>query len=262
MSATILNTVLIIGATSGIGAGLARRLHAQGKKVIATGRRLERLVSLQKELSGLETAYFDITDIRSLTGVFSDLAQKHPDIDTVIINAGMSSYFSLDKPGDISPEAISKEVTTNLTGPIVLSTLLVPFFLGKGKPASILVVGSGLGYTPLPRMSVYCATKAAIHSFCVSLRGAVLDSNLIKVTEIVPPYVQTELDDHYRDRMFADMGGPSNVPKPMTLDDFLDELFKAFAQGKDEIGIGSATDRLASWRNAFGPVLERFHVRG
>ena len=111
---SIKNTVLIIGATSGIGAGLARRIHAQGKKVIGAGRRQERLTSLAAERHGLETSCFDFSDLDSLPSNITDLTKRFPQIDTVIVCAAMQSFFNLTDETSSAPSSIEKEVTTNL----------------------------------------------------------------------------------------------------------------------------------------------------
>jgi short-subunit dehydrogenase involved in D-alanine esterification of teichoic acids len=260
-----LNSVLIIGATSGIGAGIARRLHAQGKKVIATGRRQERLATLKDELPGLETSFFDISDLAGLPGAFSALAAAHPDIDTVIVNAGLQSYFTIAdyQSQKVSPAQIEQEVNTNLTGPIVLGTLLVPFFLSRpDRPASIILIGSGLGFVPVPALSIYCATKSAIHAYAVALRAATADTS-IKVVEISPPYVgDTELGASSKDRMTRDWGGPDKLPTPMPMNDFLDQTLEGLEAGKNEFGMLHAQSLLEAWRGAFGQYLERYHVQG
>lgn len=82
---SINHTVLVIGGTSGIGASLACAIHSQGKKVIVTGRRANRLSSLAASNPGIETSCFDFSDIASLSTNISELTVKYPDIDTVIV---------------------------------------------------------------------------------------------------------------------------------------------------------------------------------
>jgi uncharacterized oxidoreductase len=83
------------------------------------------------------------------------------------------------------------EIETNLVAPIYLSAHFIPLLM-KQKEAVILNVSSGLGFIPIASMPVYCATKAAVHSFTISLRHQLKDTS-IKVFEIVPPMVDTEL---------------------------------------------------------------------
>ena len=89
-----MDTVLLIGATSGIGEEFARRLHALGKHLIITGRRQDCLEVLRRELKGLEIRDMDDTDFAALPNKVSEILKSFPDIDTVFLNAGTSSMFS------------------------------------------------------------------------------------------------------------------------------------------------------------------------
>ncbi|KUJ23731.1 NAD(P)-binding protein, partial [Mollisia scopiformis] len=187
------DTVLIIGATSGIGLALAKHLHTLGKTIIATGRRQERLLSLSTSHPSIHTSCFDNSDLTTLPSGLDAIFKQHPDIDTVIVNAGVQNMFSfLDPdPEDHRLEQISKEVTTNLTAPMIIAQHLIPFFIKKQSPCSLIVVSSGFAFIPVPYFPIYCPTKAALHSFCIALR-AQLSSTNTKIVEVVPPYVDTE----------------------------------------------------------------------
>ncbi len=264
---SIKQTVLIVGATSGIGAGFACRIHAQGKKVIATGRRQERLLSLAAELPGLETANLDISDLSTLSSNLTGLTKKYQDIDTVILNASIQSMFSFMDPTFSSPEAIVKEVTTNLTGPMIICQTLVPHFLVSKKPCSIIFISSAFAYVPVHLFPIYGPTKAGLHSFGVSLRAQLSGTN-ITVTDLAPAYVDTELDMRHKQRMIEMLGGADKVPKPTPLEDFLDDAMKELdsvvdGKPKKEIAIGHFPEMAQeAWRKAIGPLLEIFHVDG
>jgi short-subunit dehydrogenase involved in D-alanine esterification of teichoic acids len=265
---SINTTVLIIGATSGIGAGLARRIHAQGKTVIATGRRQERLDTLQAELPGLQTACFDISDISSLRSHVTALTTKYPTLDTVIISAAIQSCFFLKDADSSTPESIAQEVTTNLTAPIVLCQQLVPYFLKTQKPCSIVFFSSGFAFIPVPFFPVYCPTKAGLQSFAVALRAQLAGTN-ISVTDVSPPYVATELDVAHKERLVEILGGPEKAIPPVPLEDFLDQAMRGLGErGEDgkprrEVAVGAFSEMVnKAWRTAFGPVLEKFHVDG
>lgn len=170
-----------------------------------TGRREDRLRRLAEELPGLSTVYLDISDIGTLPRAFSTIFQDHPDLDTVIVSAGIQSYFSIKEGSSSSPSKIQSEFDINLTAPAVISHLLIPHFLQRednNNASSICFIGSGLAFVPLPLMSIYCASKAGLHSLCVSLR-AELDGTRVSIVEICPPYVETELDKSFRDEMIA-----------------------------------------------------------
>jgi len=261
-TSSLKSTVLIIGATAGIGRGLVRRIHAEGKTVIATGRRQDRLDALAKELPGLKTACFDFSDIASLPGVLTDLTTKHPTLDTVIISAGVQTYFSLKDPTASTPAGVATQVALNVTAPIILCQQLVPFFLNSGKPCSICIIGSALAFAPLPLMPIYCSTKSAIHTFCVSLRAELVGTN-VEVVELGPPWVgETELGAKHEEIMIANLGGPDKAPKPMALDVYLDGTMKGLKEGKAEVGVGFGEVAFKTWRGAFGPFLKNFHIKG
>jgi short-subunit dehydrogenase involved in D-alanine esterification of teichoic acids len=260
---SIKNTVLIIGATSGIGAALARSIHAQGKKVIATGRNQERLSSLAVELPGLETSCWDFSDVHALSIRVSELTTKYPKLDTVIVNAGIQSILMFKDAEVGASETINQEVTTNLTAPIVFCQALIPFFLKVNRPCSIILISSGLAFVAAPFLPVYCPTKAALHSFAIAMRSQLYGTN-INITEAFPPYVETGLDAKYKDRMIELSGGPGKAPKPMPLRAFTEQLMvklDTLEDGKPikEIAVGAFPEAAATaWRNAMGPWVEIF----
>jgi uncharacterized oxidoreductase len=257
-------TILIIGATSGLGEAFARRFHAQGKKVIAAGRRLERLRALETELNGLATVQIDLEDIAGLPKKVSEILAAFPDIDTVIAMSGIMSHSSFADPSTSSDAAIVSEVTTNLTAPILLARYFVPHLLALKRPATFVLVGSGLSYIPVPIYPVYCPTKAGIHSFAVALRAQLVDSN-VSVVEISPPYVDTALNLAHREKTFGKLG--ERGPQPMQLDDYMNITMRQLEEKVDgrprkEIVTGSSEISQTAWRAAFDPILAARGVRG
>ena len=252
MSSSI-NTILILGATSGIGEAFARRFHGQGKKVIATGRRQDRLASLASDLPGLSTYTMDNADLVSLPSHVKTLTAKFPDINTVWINAGIQEAYSFkdQSSGMISDEKIAQEILVNTTAPTILARHFLPHLLGLGSEANLIITSSGLAFTPMPFAPVYAATKAYIHSLCVSLRVHLKDTN-VNVMEIVPPYVATELDAKHRSPMM----------KPMPLEEYTEETFKVLdgheAKKLKEVGVGTAKTRVDTWRAAMEPVWKGY----
>ncbi|KAL8789406.1 MAG: hypothetical protein Q9213_001163 [Squamulea squamosa] len=256
-------TILIIGATSGLGEGVARRFHDEGKKIIVTGRRQERLDALEKDLPGLSTQKMDIEDIANLPKSTKELLAAHPSIDTVIAMAGIQSSFDFKDPNSSSPEAIQSEVSINVTAPMVLAHLLIPHLLSLGRQATFVLVGSGLGFLPIPMYPVYCSTKAAIHSFAVALR-AQLAGTSCRIVELAPPYVDgTGLDAAHRAQNIEAQGGDEKAVKPMPLKEYLDTTMESFKQEDSlEITTGLSEMGASAWRKAFGPVLEGMGIKG
>lgn len=257
-------TILIIGATSGLGEAFARRFHAQGKKVIAAGRRVENLRALETELNGLGTAQIDLEDIAALPKKVSDILAAFPDIDTVIAMSGIMSHSQFADPSTSTDAGIVSEITVNLTGPILLARYFIPHLLSLKRPATFVVVGSGLSYLPVPIYPVYCPTKAGIHSFAVALRAQLADSN-VSIVEISPPYVDTALNIAHRVKTFGENG--ERGPKPLELNDYIDTTMRQLEEKVDgrprkEIVTGSAEASQLAWRAAFDPILAARGVRG
>ncbi|WP_405779825.1 SDR family oxidoreductase [Streptomyces sp. NBC_00859] len=210
------NTVFIAGATSGIGLGLALRLHAAGNRVIVSGRREERLAQIVAENPGIESVVLDTADPVAVRDVTAQLVRRFPDLDVLVAMAGIMRPEDLHS-GDFLSTA-EATVTTNLLGPIRLVAALTEH-LATRPHATIMTVSSGLAFVPLPMTPTYCATKAAIHSFTQSLRVQ-LDGTGVEVLELAPPAVRTALM------------GQEEAENAMPLEAFLDEVMDII--GSDE----------------------------
>lgn len=121
---------------------------------------------------------------------FPHVKNNYPDLNILINNAGIQRFVDL-KNGISELKSGANEINTDLMAPIFLSAYFIPLLIHK-KEAAIMNVSSGLGFVPIAAMPVYCAAKAGLHSFTVSLRYQLKDTN-IKVFEIIPPAVNTEL---------------------------------------------------------------------
>ena len=190
------NTILITGGGSGIGRGLAEALQALGNHVIIAGRRKSILEEVVEANPGMKSLVLDIEDRSTIRALAGRLASEFPAINVLINNAGiMRAEDLLNQQDDLNDaEAI---VTTNLLGPIRLTAALLPL-LRKHEHSTIINVSSGLAFVPLAFTPTYNATKAAIHSYTLSLRYQLKDTTT-EVLEIIPPYVQTELMDGAED---------------------------------------------------------------
>lgn len=183
------STVFIPGATSGIGLGLALRLQAAGSTVIVGGRRTDLLQQIAAEHPGIDTVEIDTTDPASIAAAQADLAQRHPALDALVTMAGIMEPEDLRDPASL--DVAERTVAVNLLGPIRLINAFLPGLLAQ-PTATVMTVGSGLGYVPLAATPTYNATKAAIHSFSESLRVQLTKSN-VQVIELVPPATRTTL---------------------------------------------------------------------
>ncbi len=153
----------------------------------------------------------DIADPASIEAAGRQLASDLPTLNVVIHNAGIMRPENLlaPSPGLSDAEAM---IATNLLGPMRLTAALLPL-LRKQPRSTIMTVSSGLAFLPLAMTPTYCATKAAIHSWTLSLRWQLRETTT-EVIELIPPYVQTHLMGPHQ----------AEDPRAMPLDDFLNEV--------------------------------------
>ncbi|KAE9375536.1 NAD(P)-binding protein [Stipitochalara longipes BDJ] len=257
-----INTILILGATSGIGEAFTRYFHSKGKKVIAAGRRIERLRALESELKGLETLQIDLENVQAIEPKLQRLVQTFPDLDSVFVVSGKMEIGFFSDPSSTSTNAIVSEITTNLLAPIVIARAIIPHLLSLKRPATFITVTSGLAFIPLPIYPVYNTTKAGLHTFNVVLRTQLAGSN-VNVIELAPPYVDTGLDERFREKTIELQGGPEKAVPPMPLKEYMDSTTAAFEKGgQKEIALGFSQKGVDAWRAAFGPILREFGFEG
>lgn len=220
------DVVLITGATSGIGAGLATRFHARGAHVVVTGRDSVRLSAMAAEHPGMTPIVMDVCDPESVGRAIAEIAGSIPHLTTLINNAGVQRPLDFSAQEQPASADIADEIATNLTGLVNVTSAALPL-LRRAPRARVVHVGSGLGFVPLTGAPVYSATKAAVHSFTVSLRHQ-LRRTTVQVVELVPPIVDTPLHRSM----------DSAPPMAMPLEKFLDKTMAGLDRGRDEIAIG------------------------
>jgi uncharacterized oxidoreductase len=182
-------TVLVTGGTSGIGLELAKQLHRRGNTVIVTGRNEERLDAVKRALPGVHTLKSDVSNPGAIAELHDIVIAQFAALDTLVNNAGIMRNLNLNQHRDLND--VTREIEINLSGPVRMVQQFLPHLKAR-KDALIVNVSSGLAFVPLPLSPVYCATKAAIHSFSQSLR-AQLDGTSVTVIELAPPGVETSL---------------------------------------------------------------------
>jgi uncharacterized oxidoreductase len=203
------NTILITGGGSGIGRGLAEAFHSLGNNVVIAGRRQQALDETTAANPGMKSLQLDIENPAAIRAFAERAGAQFPSLNVLVNNAGI---MRAEKLGAQQLDLADAEtiVATNLLGPIRLTAALLPL-LQKQPSSTIMNVSSGLAFLPLALTPTYCATKAAIHSYTLSLRYQLRATN-VEVLELIPPYVATEL-----------MGGASD-PRAMPLDKFIAEV--------------------------------------
>ena len=182
-------TILITGGTSGIGLELAKQLIERGNTVIVTGRDEEKLDAARRTLPGVHVFRSDVSDPEAIAAAHDAVVAQFPALDTLINNAGIMRNLDLNKDRDLMD--VTREIEINLSGPVRMVQKFLPHLKAR-KDALIVNVSSGLAFVPMPISPIYCATKAAIHSFTQSLR-AQLEGTSITVVELAPPGVETPL---------------------------------------------------------------------
>lgn len=226
------NTILITGGSTGIGFALAKRFSEAGSEVIVCGRREDALKEAKAKCPKLHTIRADVGTEAERKSLFETAVRRFPKLNVLVNNAGIQNR----PPALLETqnwETHRQELAINLDAPMHLAMLFLPHLLKQESPA-IVNVTSGLAFSPLAYMSTYCATKAALHSFTLSLRYQLKDTP-IQVVEIVPPAVNT------------DLGGKGLHNFGVPLDDFANETMARIAKGESEVGYGfSEKGRLAS----------------
>ncbi|MBP3966681.1 SDR family oxidoreductase [Paenibacillus lignilyticus] len=230
------NTILITGGSTGIGLAFAGRFMKAGSTVIVTGRREHVLQNAQERYPGLITRVSDLDVESERAALFDWVTANYPEVNVLVNNAGIQQRFHVLK-ADVKNNwrYFNQEITTNMEAPFHLSMLFAPYFAAK-EDAAIINVTSGLAFTPLAIAPIYSATKAALHSFTMSLRHQLADTS-VAVIEVAPPAVNT------------DLGGAGLHTHGEPLDAFADGIFEGLVEGKSEIGYGTSVNRLRMSRD-------------
>lgn len=202
------NTILITGGSTGIGLAMAEAFINAGNEVLICGRRESKLLEAKQQFPQLHIRVCDIGKPSERQELYQWATSKFPNINMLINNAGIQKEVDFTKgASELSGE--ESEIEINLTGSIHLSALFIPHFLQQDRECAIVNITSGLAFIPLKIVPVYCATKAGLHSFSISLRSQLADTN-VRVFEIAPPIVKTELHREARARKQSERGIPSS----------------------------------------------------
>jgi 3-hydroxy acid dehydrogenase/malonic semialdehyde reductase len=175
--------VLITGATAGFGAEMARKFVHHGHRVIATGRRVERLAELAAELGdSVLTCAMDVTSAASIDAALAALPAEWQQIDVLINNAGLA--LGVAPAQQASLEDWDTMIDTNVKGLVTMTRKLLPQMVARGS-GMVINLGSIAGSTPYPGGNVYGATKAFVDQFTLNLRADLIGTG-VRATNIAP----------------------------------------------------------------------------
>jgi uncharacterized oxidoreductase len=211
------HSVLVTGGASGIGLAIATRFLQAGSDVLICGRRADKLREAQAAQPKLRTRVCDLENPQERVALYDWAVSEYPALDVLVNNAGIQQRLPLSERADWN--RIHQEIATNFESHVHLALLFIPHLRQRERPA-IINVTSALSFVPLASVPIYCATKAAMHSFTMSLRHQ-LRSTKIKVVELIPPAVDT------------DLGGPGLHKFGVPLEEFADAIFEQLKTDND-----------------------------
>ncbi|MDN4495612.1 SDR family oxidoreductase [Ureibacillus aquaedulcis] len=225
------NTIMITGGASGIGLAFAEQFLKEGNEVIIVGRREEKLAQAKEKLPLLHTRVCDVSIEQERIQLYEWSTKEFPQLNVLINNAGIQLRVNLlNAPNNW--KYYQNELAINVEGPIHLSMLFLPHLI-KQKEATIINITSGLAIQPGIWVPIYSATKAAMHSFTMTLREQLRNTS-VEVVEVLPPAVNT------------DLGGAGLHTFGAPLNDFIAGIFDGLSNEKTEIGYGGTEQRLTA----------------
>ncbi|KAJ1558748.1 hypothetical protein HK096_005687 [Nowakowskiella sp. JEL0078] len=254
--------VLVLGSTSGIGHEFALKLINNNISVILVGRRTEKLQSFSAKYPGKTTfglpkvafETFDLGNLDAIPAFASNIEKSYPQCDCIFYNAGHQRPFNFSAPTSVNLNFLDEEMKLNYLSPVHITTAFLPFLTNKKTPTALMYTTSGLAIVPMGQVLNYCASKAALHHFILALRESLdpsmVNSHLpkdvtIRVIELMPPLVQTELHDtkthpHVPNNAGRHWGLPVNQ--------YVDETWSELLKGSEQI--------FGQRREAFGKLEE------
>jgi len=234
------NKILITGGATGIGLGLAERFVREKNTVIICGRRETALSEAAEKLPSVITKICDLSNDAGREELFQWISKEHDDLNVLVNNAGIQQWMSITD--DDFFQRAKEEISINIESPVHLISL----FLNLNSLNTIINVTSGLSFAPLAKVPVYCATKAFLHSFTLSLRYT-LKSRNIEVIELIPPALNTDL---------GGKGIHSSFP-PVSA--FIEAAFEQLRQGKSEAVYGFSEAMIKAGPEELQRAFERMN---
>lgn len=229
------NKILITGGATGIGLGLAERFIKENNTVIICGRRESALKAVPNVISRV----CDVSVEADRTALYEWIKNEHPDLNVLVNNAGVQNWMNVTDEDFY--EKAGNEIDINVLGPVHLASL----FLQLPSLDTIINVTSGLAFTPFSKVPVYCATKAFLRSFTISLRH--LLKGKVEVIEMIPPAINTGL------------GGPGVHDNLPSVGEFVEAVFAQLKEGKVELTFGTSEPRARANNESIAEYLTKLN---
>jgi uncharacterized oxidoreductase len=236
-------TILITGGSAGIGLAFALKFAELGNEVIVTGRRQALLAQVKAKHPKLHTIQSDVADSAQVAALAARVKADFPKLDVLVNNAGISHYRNLKTPAADLDE-LMVEMNVNVGGVLRMTSAFIDIL--RANKGTLINISSGLAFVPLPCIPIYCATKAAIHSYTQSLRFQ-LDDSGVEIIEIMPPAVKTD--------MTADLSEGNGITL-ITTDNLVKLSFASLKAGATEIHPGQSK-QLALMRRVAPDFINR-----
>jgi short-subunit dehydrogenase len=247
-------TVLVTGASSGIGEALARHLASRGAKVLLAARRRPELERVGRSLDHAERHRIwavDLSDSVKLPQWAKALEEQVGQIDALFANAGVSQR---SEALETRLQVERRLFAINYWAPIILTKTLAPAMVERGE-GQICVVTSVMGKLGTPRRSSYAATKHALHGYFDCLRHE-LGADGVKVTLAVPGYVQTRISINALTGTGEPLGEMRKATEEgMDADVCAKRILRAVERGKNEVLIAGARETAGVWLKRLAPGL-------
>jgi short-subunit dehydrogenase involved in D-alanine esterification of teichoic acids len=209
-------------------------LYALDNHLLVVAKDAQKLAALQSQYPGIDTFACDLAEAEAPEALRLYVEQQHLRLNMLFNNAAVQYNYDFSSEKDILAK-IDQEISVNLTAAFKLCAVL----LRRNGQAAIVNISSGLAIAPKKSASIYCATKAALHSFSKALRYQ-LEASSIRVVEVLPPIVATPMTEGR---------GKGKISPAQVAEEFI----RAFERQQEEIYIGKS--KLLKWIHRLAPSL-------
>jgi uncharacterized oxidoreductase len=218
------NTLLITGGGTGIGLAMASAFLERGNQVLICGRRTEKLKDARRALPGLQTYRCDVSDAGDQQRLLDSIRADGYQVNVLVNNAAIMRKYDLTDAQTLDAGTVMMDLKTNLAAPIEMVNLFLEG-LKELPEATIINISSPGGLVPVAKVPIYCASKAALHSYTLSLRHQL--RGRVRVIEVYPPSVDTP--------MMEGVG-----LRKVSVEQFSKALMPRLAKGEEEIWLGES----------------------